>query len=40
MAENIGSKTVLSKIGMTPENDVDLYNCEGLINYSIEADFS
>ncbi len=40
MADNIGSKMVLSKIGMVPESDVDLYNCEGLENYSIEAPYA
>lgn len=39
MADNIGSKTILSKIGMTPESGIDLYNCEGLENYSIEAPY-
>jgi len=37
MIDNVGSKTVLKKIGMVPEKNVDLYNCEGLVNYSLEA---
>ena len=40
MTENIGSKTVLSKIGMVPADDMDLYNCEGIENYSIEAAYA
>ncbi|MEP4546963.1 MAG: GNAT family N-acetyltransferase [Saccharospirillum sp.] len=40
MMENFGSKMVLSKIGMAPESDVDLYNCEELENYSIEAPYA
>ncbi|WP_038178437.1 GNAT family N-acetyltransferase [Vibrio rhizosphaerae] len=37
MVDNIGSKAVLKKLGMTPEKNVDLYNCEGLDNYSLGA---
>ncbi|WP_219702869.1 GNAT family N-acetyltransferase [Marinomonas lutimaris] len=37
MVDNVGSKAVLKKLGMTPEKNVDLYNCEGLDNYSLEA---
>ena len=35
MVENIGSKAVLKKMGMTPEYGVDLYSCEGLENFSL-----
>ncbi|UTW00786.1 GNAT family N-acetyltransferase [Marinomonas rhizomae] len=37
MVDNVASKAVLKKLGMTPEKNVDLYNCEGLDNYSLEA---
>lgn len=37
MVDNVGSKAVLKKLGMTPEKNVDLYNCEGLDNYSLKA---
>jgi ribosomal-protein-alanine N-acetyltransferase len=36
MVDNVGSKAVLKKIGMMPEKNVDLYNCEGLDNYSLQ----
>ena len=35
MTNNLGSKAVLLKLGMESENNVDLYNCEGLDNFSL-----
>lgn len=37
MVDNGASKSVLKKIGMRPIRDLDLYNCEGLENFSLEA---
>ncbi len=37
MAENFGSKSVLSKMGMEPEDGVNLYDCIGLENFSLQA---
>ncbi|MGF1868235.1 GNAT family N-acetyltransferase [Enterovibrio norvegicus] len=37
MTDNFGSKSVLSKMGMEPTDDIDLYDCEGLENFSLKA---
>jgi ribosomal-protein-alanine N-acetyltransferase len=38
MPSNVGSKAVLLKLGMVPETNVDLYNCEGLETFSLVSD--
>ncbi|TXR53862.1 GNAT family N-acetyltransferase [Reinekea thalattae] len=40
MVENEGSKAVLRKVGMMPAENVDLYNCEGLENFSLESPYA
>lgn len=37
MSNNKASKSVLRKLGMVPEIDVNLYNCDGLESFSIES---
>lgn len=37
MPDNFASKAVLKKLGMVVEDNVDLYNCEGLEHYSFKA---
>lgn len=37
MAKNLASIAVIEKIGMKAEENADLYNCQGLKSYSIEA---
>ncbi|OEE82488.1 GNAT family N-acetyltransferase [Enterovibrio norvegicus FF-162] len=38
MADNFGSKSVLSKMGMQLVGEVDLYDCEGLENFILKAE--
>lgn len=37
MPENLASIAIIKKLGMKVEENVDLYHCQGLKNYSIET---